>query len=141
MGPIEAFTTAWRKSFTYGGKATRSEYWWFVLLDAIVYFILLIIGTTTMPDVLESMDMTSAFDVSLHVPTLKKDDTRNVLNKLDVFAANDVDKALQLIDDDMPIKRLLTLLEMAKQDRSGAGAVEGHIPMEQFAECMADIGA
>ena len=46
MGPIEAFTTAWRKSFTYGGKATRSEYWWFVLLDAIVYFILLIIGTT-----------------------------------------------------------------------------------------------
>ena len=46
MGPIEAFTTAWRKSFTYGGKAARSEYWWFVLLDAIVYFILLIIGTT-----------------------------------------------------------------------------------------------
>ena len=46
MGPIEAFTTAWRKSFTYGGKATRSEYWWFALLDTIVYLILLIIGTT-----------------------------------------------------------------------------------------------
>ncbi|WP_115016008.1 DUF805 domain-containing protein [Synechococcus sp. UW140] len=46
MGPIEAFTTAWRKSFTYGGTATRAEYWWFALVDAIVYVILLIIGTT-----------------------------------------------------------------------------------------------
>ena len=26
MGPIEAFTTAWRKSFTYSGKAIRAEY-------------------------------------------------------------------------------------------------------------------
>ena len=32
-------------------------------------------------------------------------------------------------------------IEMAKQDRAGTGAVQGHIPMEQFAECMADIGA
>ena len=46
MGPIEAFTTAWRKSFTYGGKATRAEFWWFALVDAIVYFVLLIIGIT-----------------------------------------------------------------------------------------------
>ena len=46
MGPIEAFTTAWGKSFTYGGTATRAEYWWFALVDAIVYVILLIIGTT-----------------------------------------------------------------------------------------------
>ena len=102
---------------------------------------LLVIGTTTMPDVLDSMDMMSAFDVSLHVPTLRKDDTRNVLTKLDAFRAEDVEKALQLIDDEMPMKRLLTLIEMAKQDRTGSGAVQGHIPMEQFAECMADIGA
>ena len=36
MGPVEAFTTAWRKSFTYGGKATRAEYWWFYLIDLLV---------------------------------------------------------------------------------------------------------
>ena len=36
MGPIEAFTTAWRKSFTYGGKATRAEYWWFYLVNLLV---------------------------------------------------------------------------------------------------------
>ena len=36
MGPIEAFTTAWSKSFTYGGKATRAEYWWFYLVNLLV---------------------------------------------------------------------------------------------------------
>ena len=39
MGPIEAFTTAWRKSFTYGGKAARAEYWWFYLMNLIVIFV------------------------------------------------------------------------------------------------------
>ena len=38
MGPVEAFTTAWRKSFTYGGKATRAEYWWFYLVNLISIF-------------------------------------------------------------------------------------------------------
>ena len=38
MGPVEAFTTAWRKSFTYGGKATRAEYWWFYLINFIAIF-------------------------------------------------------------------------------------------------------
>ena len=38
MGPVEAFTTAWRKSFTYGGKATRAEYWWFYLVNLIAIF-------------------------------------------------------------------------------------------------------
>ncbi len=35
MGPVEAFTTAWRKSFTYRGKATRAEYWWFYFINLI----------------------------------------------------------------------------------------------------------
>ena len=38
MGPTEAFTTAWRKSFTYTGSAPRSEYWWFYLTNLIVIF-------------------------------------------------------------------------------------------------------
>ena len=38
VGPVEAFTTAWRKSFTYGGKATRAEYWWFYLVNFIAIF-------------------------------------------------------------------------------------------------------
>ncbi len=43
MGPIEAFTTAWRKSFTYGGKATRAEFWWFYLVDLVVMVILAVV--------------------------------------------------------------------------------------------------
>ena len=43
VGPVEAFTTAWRKSFTYGGKATRAEYWWFYLLNLIVTFVVMMI--------------------------------------------------------------------------------------------------
>ena len=50
MGPIEAFTTAWSKSFTYGGKATRAEYWWFYLMNIVVAFVILaltaIVGTS-----------------------------------------------------------------------------------------------
>ena len=42
MGPVKAFTTAWRKSFTYGGKATRSEYWWFYLIDLVVTIVVMI---------------------------------------------------------------------------------------------------
>ena len=38
MGPTEAFTTAWRKSFAYGGNAKRSEYWWFYLTNLIVIY-------------------------------------------------------------------------------------------------------
>ena len=35
MGMVEAFTTAWRKSFEYEGKATRAEFWWFYLANFI----------------------------------------------------------------------------------------------------------
>ena len=41
MGPIEAFTTGWRKSFTYSGRAARVEYWWFALLTSVVYVVLI----------------------------------------------------------------------------------------------------
>lgn len=50
MGPIEAFTTGWRKSFTYGGKATRSEYWWFFFTNIIAMAILFIIVNATATD-------------------------------------------------------------------------------------------
>jgi len=42
MGPVEAFTTAWRKSFAYSGKANRSEYWWFYLIDFVVNIIVVV---------------------------------------------------------------------------------------------------
>ena len=44
MRPIEAFTTGWKKSFAYGGKATRAEYWWFYLINLVAMFAVLILG-------------------------------------------------------------------------------------------------
>ncbi len=35
MGPVKAFTTGWRKSFDYKGKATRAEFWWWYLINFI----------------------------------------------------------------------------------------------------------
>ena len=40
MGMVEAFTTAWRKSFEYEGKATRAEFWWFYLANFIASMML-----------------------------------------------------------------------------------------------------
>ena len=55
MGPVEAFATAWRKSFTYGGKATRAEYWWFYLINFIailgVYVLMAIAGANGLVDI------------------------------------------------------------------------------------------
>jgi uncharacterized membrane protein YhaH (DUF805 family) len=47
MGPVEAFTTAWRKSFTYGGSATRSEYWWFYLLNLVATMLIVVLGSAS----------------------------------------------------------------------------------------------
>ena len=45
MNPIEAFSSAWQKSFNYSGKATRPEYWWFVLINAIIYGVLFAVAS------------------------------------------------------------------------------------------------
>ena len=51
MGPIEAFTTAWRKSFTYGGKATRAEYWWFYLINSVIGMVLAVVFLAANQDI------------------------------------------------------------------------------------------
>jgi|APCry1669189034_1035192.scaffolds.fasta_scaffold05385_4 uncharacterized membrane protein YhaH (DUF805 family) len=40
MPLIKSFTSAWSRSFDYGGKSTRADYWWFVLADIIVITVL-----------------------------------------------------------------------------------------------------
>ncbi|MCP9887107.1 DUF805 domain-containing protein [Cyanobium sp. ATX 6A2] len=41
MRLIEAFTSAWSRSFDYEGRSNRGDYWWFVLANLIVLMILL----------------------------------------------------------------------------------------------------
>ena len=44
MPLIKSFTSAWSRSFDYGGKSTRADFWWFVLADIIVFFVLSLIS-------------------------------------------------------------------------------------------------
>lgn len=101
---------------------------------------LLVIGTSSEARVLDEMAVTAVFNVVLNVPVLDGDDTRRVLHHEDAFAPEDVESALALLDSEMPIKRLLMLLEMARQsggdDESRAG---GRITFTQFAAAMADL--
>lgn len=41
---MKAFTKAWVQSFNYTGRSNRGDYWWFVLANFIILFILLILG-------------------------------------------------------------------------------------------------
>ena len=68
MGPIEAFTTAWRKSFTYGGKATRAEYWWFYLMNLV--FALVILALTAIAGTSEVSSLVFVYWLAQVFPSL-----------------------------------------------------------------------
>lgn len=53
MGPIESIKTCLtKKFFTFKGRATRSEFWWFYAFTIIAFYILAIIGVTFLPETL-----------------------------------------------------------------------------------------
>jgi vesicle-fusing ATPase len=100
---------------------------------------LLVIGTTSEAQVLDEMAVTATFNVVLNVPVLAPDDTRRVLAAIDAFAPAELDSAVALLDTEMPIKRLLMLLEMARQGAGGSAKSGGRITFARFMECMNDL--
>ncbi|MEX1317337.1 MAG: DUF805 domain-containing protein [Synechococcaceae cyanobacterium] len=40
MPIVDAFTSAWTRSFDYQGRSNRGDYWWFVLANFIVLLVL-----------------------------------------------------------------------------------------------------
>jgi uncharacterized membrane protein YhaH (DUF805 family) len=42
---VKAYVTAWERSFEYAGRSNRGDYWWFVLANFIVLFVLNLLGT------------------------------------------------------------------------------------------------
>ena len=42
---ISAFTTAWKRSFDYTGRADRGDYWWFVLASFLILLALNLVGS------------------------------------------------------------------------------------------------
>jgi uncharacterized membrane protein YhaH (DUF805 family) len=48
MGPVTAISTIFAKTFTYSGRASRSEYWWYMLFYFIVCLICACFDTFTL---------------------------------------------------------------------------------------------
>ncbi|DBB18339.1 hypothetical protein WJX82_004385 [Trebouxia sp. C0006] len=78
---------------------------------------LLVLGTTSAGAVMEDMEVSTTFNVVLNVPKLKEPEIMTVLKALRAFAPDEVNMAVaSLIESQMPIKRLLLLLDIARQD-------------------------
>ena len=104
---------------------------------------LMVIGTTSIPDMLEAMEVTRAFDLSLVVPALETDDQyRAVLGSGDLLnmSQNDV-KAVSshLTGKSMGIKKLLNIVEMCRQDEAGNSLPkEAPISADKMFEVLVD---
>ncbi|KAG5546235.1 hypothetical protein RHGRI_018423 [Rhododendron griersonianum] len=103
----------------------------------------LVIGTTSEVSFLDSIGLCDAFSVTYHVPTLKTEDARKVLHPLNVFSADDVDAAAEALND-MPIKKLYMVVEMAAQGEQGGGAEaiysgKEKIKIAHFYDCLQDV--
>lgn len=42
---INAYVSAWQRSFEYGGRSSRPDYWWFVLANFLVLLVLNLVGS------------------------------------------------------------------------------------------------
>ncbi|GLU23006.1 hypothetical protein SLE2022_390400 [Rubroshorea leprosula] len=104
---------------------------------------LLVLGTTSEMSFLESVGICDAFSVSYQVPKLKTDGVKKVLEQLNVFAGEDIDAAAEALND-MPIKKVYMLIEMAAQGEQG-GAAEAiysgkeKIKIAHFYDCLQDV--
>ncbi|XP_028775580.1 vesicle-fusing ATPase [Neltuma alba] len=104
---------------------------------------LLVIGTTSQLIFLDSIGFCDTFSVTYHVPTLNTNDVKKVLRQLNVFAEGDIDDAAEALND-MPIKKLYTLIEMAAQGEHGGSAEaiysgKEKIELSHFYDCLQDI--
>ncbi|KAF3646845.1 Vesicle-fusing ATPase [Capsicum annuum] len=104
---------------------------------------ILVIGTTSEVGFLDSVGLCDNFSVTYHVPTLKTEDAKKVLQQLNVFSSEDVDSAAEALND-MPIKKLYMVVEMAAQGEHGGTAEaiysgKEKINISHFYDCLQDI--
>ncbi|KAH7844214.1 hypothetical protein Vadar_025554 [Vaccinium darrowii] len=103
----------------------------------------LVIGTTSEVAFLDSIGICDAFSVTYTVPKLQTEDARKVLHQLNVFSEDDIDAAAEALNE-MPIKKLYMVVEMAAQGEQGGGAEAIYsgsekIRISHFYDCLQDI--
>ncbi|KAL2344033.1 hypothetical protein Fmac_005318 [Flemingia macrophylla] len=104
---------------------------------------LMVIGTTSELGFLESIGFCDTFSVTYHVPTLNTKDAKKVLEQLNVFSSDDIDSAAEALND-MPIRKLYMLIEMAAQGERGGSAEaiysgKEKINISHFYDCLQDV--
>lgn len=104
---------------------------------------LMVIGTTSELGFLDSIGFCDTFSVTYHVPTLNTKDAKKVLEQLNVFSDEDIDSAAEALND-MPIRKLYMLIEMAAQGEHGGSAEaiysgKEKINISHFYDCLQDV--
>lgn len=97
---------------------------------------LFVIGTTSAGLVMEDMDVASTFNVQIHVPQLTRSEMKAVLLHQRAFSQVDVDIAVQEVPDGTSIKRLLLLLDLARQ---GLPAEQMEIPISNWTSVIQEL--
>ena len=108
---------------------------------------LLVIGTTSSYDVLEALELSSSFNATLHVPVLETlEEKTNALQTYGGLAVEDASAAATWLPQNMPVKSLLTLLQMAAHREGTARAKSAAcwglgVSLDGLKASIADIGA
>lgn len=99
---------------------------------------LLVIGTTSSGSVLQEMELAETFNVALHVPALMRDEIKAVLEHVGAFKPGvELDAAVQELQGLTPIKKLLLLLDLARQGLPEEG--EAIIPLHTWTHVIEDV--
>eukprot|EP00878_Enallax_costatus_P019245 GHUV01020299.1.p1 GENE.GHUV01020299.1~~GHUV01020299.1.p1 ORF type:complete len:671 (+),score=177.44 GHUV01020299.1:714-2726(+) len=103
---------------------------------------LLVIGTSSSGEVLDQMGLTAAFNVQLHVPSLKGSEVEKVMQQANSFAPQELPQAVSIMTDYcgnvVPIKKLLLWLEMARQELDEPNST---IPLSAWDKVLRDLSS
>ncbi|KAK8950576.1 Vesicle-fusing ATPase [Platanthera guangdongensis] len=104
---------------------------------------MLVIGTTSEFDFLDSAGICHAFSVTYHVPPLAKEDATKVLEHLNVFIKEDVDAAAEALQG-LTLKQLYLVVEMAAQGSTGGSSEaiysgQQKIDIDHFYDILGDV--
>ena len=88
---------------------------------------LLIISTSSKPNVLEAMGMMDVFQAQIKVPMLQQSDVASVLTDQNVCEPHDVEASAAVFDQPIGVKQLLIIIEMARQNAGRSGLLKARV--------------